>query len=266
MIKGWHLPIATCLCLAGCSGQDSAPVVAARETERAVEEATPAAGPDGMPVPPLIDLKRRASPARSSGRTTCHGIKGFLFGRDAVGRIVRDTPDVNGRELGRIPPPVYSDVFGGDWPYEFNIIGSQDGWLQISHVAFDEQMGGNLRSRLFKGTGWIAAGGVRVGVQSRTGFAEPSHSAAVLFSGYPDSFLDATGPQRVVACRDNWILATWPASDPSQKESPPWRLNFRPEAIVSRNPLILQAWVTGVCNVIETTCDGVNGDYPERGR
>lgn len=221
---------------------------------------------DGLPTPKLIDLDRPANAAVSAGATTCNGIVGFLRDRDPAGRIVRAQPSAGARELGRIPAPAPSEQWGGDWPYEFDIIGSENGWLHITGARLDETMGGKPAAKVYSGTGWIASGGVHVGVQSRTGFAEPSHSAEVLISGYPDTFLDGFGPQRVVACMGRWILADWPAELASDEGRVTWHLNYRPEAVVSQNPVVLRAWVAGVCNIIETTCDGVIGDYPDTSR
>lgn len=256
------------LALAACG--EGEPVPAESRSGAIVDGAPDAPGSetarrDDRRVSPQIDLDRPANAAVSTGRTTCHGISGYLYNRDPAGRIVHESPSAESREVGRIPPPRYSSNFDQDMPHGFDIIGSENGWLRITNVGYYDAPYGDPEAGLFKGTGWIAAGSVHVGVQSRTGFAEPSHDSAVLISGYPNAYLDGFGPQRVIACQGRWILADWPASLTADWGQT-WELAYRPEAVRSRDPVVLRAWVAGICNILETTCDAVSGDFPSTSR
>lgn len=217
-----------------------------------------------MRRPPGIDLKIRAAPAASSGRTACHGITGFLADPDPAGRIVRAAPSPRAKELGRIPPPRPTKD-DGPWPYEFQITGSEGGWLKIGKVAYLPPSNEPSPVKVFSGEGWIAAGGVEVKVQGSTGFAAPSHDAPVLFSGFPGVSLDGLD-SHIVGCRGRWILADWPGEARSTGDRVGRRLRYRPEAIVKRKPLTLRAWTAGVCNIRETACDGVDGDFADTSR
>ena len=215
-------------------------------------------GSSARPIASSIDLGRPASPATSTGHTRCHGISGFLTDADPAGRIIRAGPSRDAVEIGRIPAPRYSEEFDEDQPFEFRIVGSENGWLEIEDIEiFDD---GPRQPRLnIAGRGWIAGGGVLVIVQSYTGFAEPSHEAPVLIDGHPESPVEVFGPRRVVACSGRWILADW---ETVRRDGPSvWNLAYRPEAVVRRDPVIVRAWVAGICNVFETTCDGINGDF-----
>lgn len=68
---------------------------------------------------------------------------------------------------------------------------------------------------------------------------------------------DGSAKTRVVGCSGRWVLVEIEL-DP-KAEAP----RYRSEAVVSQQPLRLRAWVAGVCNIQETTCDGVNGDFAE---
>jgi hypothetical protein len=58
------------------------------------------------------------------------------------------------------------------------------------------------------------------------------------------------------------VLIDWATPPESNAEQQPAR--WRDEAIVRRTPFTLRAWSAGVCNIMETTCDGVDGNTPER--
>jgi hypothetical protein len=255
-------PLMPVAALAACSGAlpglaDEAYTHDALRADAAVRVEPPPSLP-----PPSIDLNRPAQPAGAPGHTSCHGISGFLTDKDPAGRIVRAGPARDAAELGRIPPPQYSEDAGEDWPYEFSIVGSQDGWLEIEGAGLDEQIAGKAERTAYTGRGWIAGGGVLVAVQSGTGFAAPSHDSAVLVSAHPnDRALEEFGPKRVIGCSGRWVLADWDGAVRYDGET--WRLTYRPEAVVRRNPVVLRAWSAGVCNILETTCDGMNGDFAD---
>lgn len=219
------------------------------------------------PVQPLpqIDARRPATPAQSPGRTQCNNITGFLTDADPAGRIIRAGPSRTAREIGRIPPPVATPDYAA-WPYQFEIIGSQNGWLEITDIQFDTTRGATPPPRVFPARGWIAAGAVRLGaVQSRLAFARPTHSAPVLIDTRPnDLSFDELGMRRIIACSDNWVLADWNATTSADGPNPQRSVTYRREAVVARSPVVLRGWTTGICNIIETTCDGVDGDRPTR--
>lgn len=198
-------------------------------------------------------------------RTTCKDIWGFLDDPDPAGRIVRDSPSPKGRELGRILPPSDSDNWGGELAAGFRVLGSEDGWLEIEDAVFDEQLYGKNPPKMYSGRGWIAGGGVRITLQSQLGFAAPSHGSPVLIDLQPHMGFDGLRQKRIVACSGRWVLADWlidSANWPEGTEMP----TYRSEAIVSRKPLVLRAWASGVCNIQETTCDGVDGNRAESSR
>lgn len=205
-----------------------------------------------------------AAPQAPSGRTSCTGIMGRVGESAPEGRIIRAAPNASARVIGRIPAAVALPDGDGHWPYEFDIIGSQNGWLEINHLSFDQTRGVTPTAPLFQGRGWIAAATVQVGVQTRMGFAEPRHDAPVLIDGRTqDIALEEVGLARLIGCQGNWILADWNAQTHLPPPSVPRIIAHQPAAVVQPSPLTLRAWATGICNVIETTCDGVDGDRPQ---
>jgi hypothetical protein len=209
-----------------------------------------------MPEMQLRLSKAAPFGAKPQDSTACVDINGYLDDPDPAGRNIRDIPSKNGALLGVIPPQ------GGlDFPPSFTIIESKNGWLRIKDAGFDTQLVGNVVPQTYSGEGWISGKGVRVNLQTQLGFAAPSHDSPWLVDGRPDQFFDSIEQAAVVGCSGKWVLVDWPFDPNPPDDRKP--LIYREQAIVSRNPVILRAWSTGVCNNQETSCDGVNGDLPQ---
>jgi hypothetical protein len=189
------------------------------------------------------------------GRRQCTDIYGYLDDPAPAGRAVHVAPNAASAVLGRIAPP-WTDASGnsGPWAVSFRIKATQDGWLQVEGAGDDSELIGAPARPIYSGAGWIRGEGVSVGVQASQGFAAPRHSSAILVRTSHDGLDYVTA---VVACDGNWVLAQW-------RENEFRRYRFDPRAVVRRKPLVLQAWVTGICNIQETSCDSLSGDRPER--
>jgi hypothetical protein len=97
-------------------------------------------------------------------------------------------------------------------------------------------------------------------MQTRLGFSAASHDSGILIDGRPDQFLEGWSQRGVVACTGDWVLIDWtepPGTPPGQRPAA-----WAEAALLSERPLILRAWSTGVCDLMETSCDGVSGDGP----
>ena len=110
---------------------------------------------------------------------------------------------------------------------------------------------------MYRGAGWIRGDGVSVSVQSTRAFAAPRHSSEIVLRSIGGNYMDSQEVAGITACNGNWVLARWRIADPAD-------FSYRPEAVVSRNPLILQGWATGICNNPDTSCDMQSGDEPRR--
>jgi hypothetical protein len=199
---------------------------------------------------------------RAPQTSQCTGMRGQLMDADPVGRNVRDAPATTGRRLGAIPPP-YLGTEGVAFPAVFDVIASRNGWLLVENAGFDEALVGPNAPRSFSGRGWISGRGVLVSVQASLGFARPDFQSPITFDARGSGGILGGGVEEmrvrgVSACSGNWVQLEW--------TSPDYRgvgtVGFDRSAVVSDNPLVLRAWHTGICNLQETSCDGVNGDGP----
>lgn len=205
----------------------------------------------GQSAPRPAEGDARRDPG--GGARKCSGIRGYLNDGTAGGRAVRKQPDDASPVLGRVAPP--STGPGGDYEVAvgFDILASRDGWLLIEGAADDVELTGQPARSNYSGRGWIRSERVAVGLQTGQAFAEPRHSSALLVrAAEPNSLADLV---EIAACDGNWVLGRWRPSAPST-------VRYEPAAVVSTDPLTLEAWATGICNIQETSCDGVSGDRP----
>jgi hypothetical protein len=195
----------------------------------------------------------------------CQNIRGQLIDEDPVGRNVRDSPNVNGRRLGAIPPP-FTGSEGVTFPAAFDIIDSRNGWLLIENARFDPDLVGPNAPATYAGRGWISGRGVLVVVQASVGFGSPSHSAPIIIDGRTTGGisgginLEGLTYRGVHGCSDQWVQLDWQMPSDARGVS---AIGYQRSAVVPGNPPVLRAWFSGVCNVQETTCDGINGDSAE---
>ena len=188
------------------------------------------------------------------GRRRCTDIMGYLHDPDPPGRAVHAAPDSASPVLGRILPP-WTDG-QARFAVSFEILETENGWLLVDNAGDDEVLTEEPARPMYGGRGWIRGEGVSVGVQASQGFARPNHASPIIVrTGINElDFISA-----IVACDGNWVLARW-NTDLNREYR---RYRYEPEAIVSRDPVILQAWATGICNIQETSCDMAPGDRPE---
>ena len=185
------------------------------------------------------------------GERQCTDIQAYLIDRQPGGREVRAAPDPAAPVVGRIREP-WTDG-QSEWAVSFALRASQDGWLLIEGAGDDPALTESPPRPMYHGRGWIRGEGVSAGVQASQGFAEPRHSSDIIVRTRPNEMDFLTG---IVACDGNWILGRWRGNEHRD-------YRFEPAALVSADPLILEAWVTGICNIQETSCDMAPGDRPE---
>jgi hypothetical protein len=184
------------------------------------------------------------------GRRECTDIIGYLSDSRPGGREVRAMPHSAAPVVGKILEP-WTDG-QASFAVSFAILASDNGWLLIEHAGDDPVLTGESRP-MYSGAGWIWGEGVSVGVQASQGFARPDHQSEIIVRTAPNELDDLSA---VMACDGNWVLGRWRESE--------WRTyRYEPEAVISRDPLVLQAWATGICNIQETSCDMAPGDRPE---
>jgi hypothetical protein len=218
---------------------------ASRDDRPLVRDSAPAAR--AAPVAPRALVRDDGRGARR-----CIDIDGWLGDRTPGGRAVHADPSEGSRVLGRILEPLPEDK--GGWPVGFVITGTRDGWLQVDHAGDDVQLTEGFERRMYAGSGWIRGEGVRVGVQATQAFAEPRHASEIVLTAA--SSLESLEFAAVVACDGKWVLGRWRIADPAT-------VRYDARAVVSRDPLVVEGWATGICNIPETSCDQPSGDRPD---
>ena len=174
-----------------------------------------------------------AQPVQTAGATAC-AIAGWSKDPDPAGLNVRAAPDKDAKVIGRIPAAraQASDTYSA----EFDIIGSQGGWLLIRNAHFADYGDGKGNQAVFAGPGWVFADKVRFLINTPELRKAPSAQSPVVvrlasadFSMGPDS---AT-IDHVYGCSGLFAdVAAHMAGKPSTR-----------------------GWVTKVCSNQVTTCN-----------
>lgn len=194
------------------------------------------------------DVGRRGTPEEP-----CFGLVGFLAGTGA--RPVHAAPDAQSRVLGKILGEVGDPSFGAS----FEILEGHGGWLRISGAADDPDLNGGISRQMYAGKGWIRGEDVQVAAQTARAFSAPDFKSPVAID-LGQGWFDGVDFVAILGCDGSWVHGRWRFD--SDREDSPRPVTYRPEAVVSRDPLVLDAWVTGICTSLETTCDGIRGDSP----
>jgi hypothetical protein len=157
--------------------------------------------------------------------------------------------------LGRILPPWVDEY--RPWPASFAIHEARDGWLLVEDAGDDSVLIERPARPMYSGRGWIRGNGVSVGVQASQAFAEPRHASDLVVQADPVHTLEGVGAiTEVVACEGDWVRARWTIHEPRS-------VRYDASALVSRDPLVVEGWATGICNIQETSCDMQPGDRPD---
>jgi hypothetical protein len=219
-------------------------------------EADRARGPRLGDTAAHLAIARQFTRDDGRGARQCTGIRGYLDDPAPGGRRVHAAPDAGSPVLGRIAEPL--PEANGGWAVGFAINSSRDGWLQIEGAGDDSQLSEGMDRPMYHGAGWIRGNGVSVTVQATQAFSEPRHSGPIVLRVIAPEVLDGTPAalRQVVACDGAWILGRWEIREPA-------RVRYSPGAVVSTSPLVVEAWATGICNIQETSCDGLSGDRPD---
>jgi hypothetical protein len=190
----------------------------------------------------------------------CFQLTAYYTDTKPGGRAVHAAPREASPVVGRILPPIfYHDGQEPPWGYpaSFAIRDSKDGWLLIAGAADDPVWNGGKNRRMYHGQGWIRGEGVSVDPQASTAFAAPDFSSAPAVKRPGSEWLDS----RIVAveaCNGNWVRLRWKFHDGDKVE-------INPPARLPEDPSVVRGWITGICDIPETTCDGLGGD-PDRQR
>jgi hypothetical protein len=219
----------------------------------------PAGAPVGSRATALDSVHLGGAPVSSRATGQCGDVSGYLDDPAPRGRAVYAAPDTQSPVLGRILPPVLIENRG--WPVSFAIHEARDGWLLVEHAGDDSVLTETAPRPMYSGRGWIRGNGVSVGVQASQAFAAPRHASALVVQADPAHTLEggATMMTEVFACEGDWVLARWQVMEPRG-------LRYADAAVVTPNPLVVQGWVTGICNIQETSCDQPSGDRPDSAR
>jgi hypothetical protein len=151
-----------------------------------------------------------ASAALSAGVTACE-FSALASSDDPAGPAIREAPQQDARELGRLPALKDKDTdSAGDGPNgelpEFRVIGFKDGWFLIEGAEYQEP----YRPKLYGGRGWVDGKTITTHLFRDTLKKTPSNASPDVAHLYGTSDGIAyqpysVGVPRVLGCAGPWL-------------------------------------------------------------
>ncbi len=204
------------------------------------------------------DNAQRAKIWSPTGYSACNKLMAFSTETDPKGLNIRDKP--NGAVIGTVPTLVTSGGLTGTAGPLFTILGSQDGWFHVESIGVDEQIAERKVAPGYLGKGWVLGRKIGFNIQSEIGFEKPHKIADSLrfdpgndrIKAGTNVVADLMGQSRsekikivaAVGCHEDWVLVELSIA-PLEK----------PKESRSR-----RAWFRGICDIVETSCDGLASD------
>jgi hypothetical protein len=205
--------------------------------------AAPVAPATGKRLPPGLSVEAPAAGIRN----LCSFVA-MAVDRDPAGLNVRAGPGVSHRVVGTIPPALEAE--GGLSSLAgplVNVLASQDGWFQIEGAREDPELTGRPARPIYHGRGWVSGRMLAVNLQSTRGFERPdaeSREVANLVD-LQNAGIDVVG-RRLTGCLGEWAYIVH---------------DLREHATPGAPTVSQPAWYRGICDIFETTCDGLTADY-----
>jgi hypothetical protein len=172
--------------------------------------------------------------------TACAIRGGWSIDRDPAGLKVRAAPSERAAVLGRLPRAKFSPADDRVLYTVFDIIEVRDGWVRIGNpVAPDDYFAeGPPRTKL--PSGWISGRHVAFEIQGDKAFAQPDPASPVIASRWttPTGGEHPMRYRHLLDCRGEWVKMLFTDHQSREREG----------------------WARGVCNSLETSCDGDGGD------
>ncbi len=154
-------------------------------------------------------------------------IKAYSADSDPNGQNIRASATGKAKIIGQLPPMVTEE--GVDYGPYFDILQVTGDWAQVTNAQ--SWNGGSISTT----RGWISTKFVRFYLQTEVGFAGPSNSTKPTWDRNGNLLGDSFS--RLTGCSGEYAQVT-----PTGKGAPK------------------KAWARGVCEVQETSCDGLPGD------
>ncbi|ODB87413.1 hypothetical protein A3193_00350 [Candidatus Thiodiazotropha endoloripes] len=181
--------------------------------------------------------------------TECR-IEGWSKETHQHGLQVRSSAEMNAQVVGILPAYVInfdSHNFG----IEFQIIGSDRGWLKIRGAKDDPNRSKLPIRATHPGIGWIPGEQVAFMVQSGSGHQRPDAESAKLLDLKGDWLTSMGKIVQVVACSGEWVLLDYSLG----RARNPQTLALKRLTEAERRASQGRAWFRGVCANQETSCE-----------
>lgn len=182
----------------------------------------------------------------------------FVQESDPAGLNVRKAPSLSGKIVGTLPPVIESSELDGyKVKIELDILGSNNGWFQVTHAHDNTSLTGKPQRPVFSGIGWVSGRKLTVKSQASKAYAQPDEKSAVVLSLSDDSSFDndeMVQAGQLIACQGKWAQVEFSREKLSSDMNK--LLVVAPAAQIGLPKEHFRVWVNQICANQETSCDG----------
>jgi hypothetical protein len=187
--------------------------------------------------------------SRQAKETSCT-ISGWSKDTDIKGLNVHRSASAKSAIVGTLPAYYEDGQTGERYRTDFDIIGSLNGWLKITHSR--DYPNSRPSRKTFDGTGWISGRLVGFSIQSTKAYAQPSEKARSSAEFGKDTYFYETAELiSVVGCQNNFALVDYRLTAERTNAGELRTLSVQDP----RRKKIRRAWFNHICPIIETSCE-----------
>jgi hypothetical protein len=183
----------------------------------------------------------------------------FVQESDPAGLNVRKTASLSGKIVGTLPSVIESNELEGyQVKIELDILGSNNGWFQITNAHDNTSLSGKPPRPVFSGTGWVSGRKLTVKSQAKKAFAQPDIKSPVVFSLRDGSSFDndeIVQAVQLISCQGQWVQVEVISEKMSSDMN---KLLIVDPAAQAGLPMgRFRVWLNQICANQETSCDGI---------
>ncbi len=181
----------------------------------------------------------------------------FSIESDPAGLNVRQAPSATSKVIGVIPPTIKSSELDNYLvKTELDVLGSHNGWIQITHAADNTMLTGKPARPVFSGTGWVSGRKLTVKSQAKFGYAEPNLKSPYVLETKQGDFDndELMHAGQLIACKGNWALMEFSQNQLSAETNDALVIDASAKKGLPKGHF--RAWLYKLCGIQETSCSG----------
>ncbi len=216
------------------------------------------ASADGSKISTVNGSSAHAAASSAAKQSSC-AFGGFVNETDRAGLNVRQTPNVRGKIIGKLPTNYKDPDSALVVRVEVAVLASVNGWFLIDQATDNTMLTEKPERPMYSGKGWVSGKKLAVKTQAKIARLAPEGGAETAF--LVGNVLDGDSlnkPAQLVACNGKWAQVEYALSDVPKNQLSEIKIN--PAAKIGAPAGYVRGWVNKICATQETSCSGLGNE------